>query len=113
EALDHVFGVDVLAAVHHAEHLDAVGKRDIENHVVADGEAAQIFSQAISLATGQRTLRKHLEDVTEAIDQPVRGNNVVRGDVGPDQIKISLRLRKLAKSIRHVWLRPNAAVPAP
>lgn len=56
----------------HSHDLNAVGKRFVEEYVVADRKAPNAYTQLGPLSARQWILGKHLKDVANTIEQAVQ-----------------------------------------
>ncbi len=56
----------------HAEDVDAIHERQIENHIAANGKASQILRQIVAGTTNLRILGKCLKFFIELVDERIR-----------------------------------------
>jgi hypothetical protein len=82
-------GVQVSRAVQHADNINAVLKRKIENQVISKWLAPQACLKIVAARPHLREVGQRQTSFLNAIKKPVRIVGVVLRDIQPDFVKVA------------------------
>lgn len=85
-------GLYVHGRMQHTHDIDPIGKRQVENHVAPEREAAEARGQFPAFAAHVGLSGKKPALRLQGIEQPVGRTRVIHGDIDPDVFQVLLGL---------------------
>src|SRR5437764_13043647 len=79
--------------MYHAQDIDTLGHRPIEDHIVFYRKAPQILAKLLTQTACLRHGQEHIERVSQTVDHRVGGSWILSRDESPDRIQIPVRTR--------------------